>query len=844
MTDKRRTTGSRSLVGHIVQRFRTRPDSEHEMRLNGLVLSTATLIYLLATGNLGLDELIVFVVYITFSLLILGHIFLRPGVSHIRRTIAMLGDFGALFCEMYIRGEAASFLFPLYFWVVLGNGFRFGIPFLALATGLGLAFVGVMIAVTPFWSQHTALSIGFIGGLILLPFYAAVLIRKLSRAKQQAEEASQAKSMFLASVSHELRTPLTAIIGMGSVLQDTRLDPSQREMTRTVVSAGQQLLTLINDILDFSRIEAGQMTVQAVDFDLPSLLAEMRAMVLTQAQPKGLHLAIHIDRRVPLRLRGSERHLREIVLNLLGNAVKFTETGSVVTSVRLEAGLGERLRLRFEVSDTGIGIAPEASAHIFESFRQADASIIDRFGGTGLGLAICKRLVTLLGGEIGVDSTPRAGSTFWFTLDFDHAGDAETRLAMMAPIPELGVVSGDATLVGRLMPLLTPAAGMVETFGSIDAALSWETLRAADEIAVLVVDRRALPGDPKRRVSVLAALRAAPSVRLILLDDPAAGEELPRDLREVFATTMPADADSRTVGIALRIVQAGHSHDRQEEIAAIGHHAPLGRSLSILVADDNRMNQKVLREILTRAGHQVRLVANGEDALDALDAASFDLVLMDVNMPVMNGIEATKLFRFTALDRPHIPIVALTADATPGVAARCAEAGMDACLTKPIEPERLFAAIKDVLGGHAPAAPPQPLPMLPDNVTALPQAGPATVDMRVLDRLEALGGKDFLIELIDDFLADIETVAQEMRVAAEKGDALQFRASAHAMRSATANIGARGLSDLCQDWQGIGGPDLARNGPAHMRRLAAELERVRPILLRRRGAATRSATNG
>ncbi|MFE0755979.1 ATP-binding protein [Inquilinus sp. NPDC058860] len=843
MTDTRRAAGSRSLVGRVVQRFRARPDSEHEMRLNGLVLSTATLIYLLATGNLGLDELIVFVVYITFSLLILGHIALRPGVSHIRRTIAMIGDFGALFCEMYIRGEAASFLFPLYFWVVLGNGFRFGIPFLALATGIGLAFCVAMIAVTPFWSQHTALSIGFIGGLILLPFYAAVLIRKLSRAKQQAEEASQAKSMFLASVSHELRTPLTAIIGMGSVLHDTRLDPSQREMTQTVVSAGQQLLTLINDILDFSRIEAGQMTVQAADFDLPSMLAEMRAMVLAQAGPKGLHLAIHIDHRVPLRLRGSERHLREIVLNLLGNAVKFTEAGSVVISVRPEAGLGERPRLRFEVSDTGIGIAPEASSHIFESFRQADASIMDRFGGTGLGLAICKRLVTLLGGEIGVDSTPGAGSTFWFTLDFDRAGDAGTQ-PTVEPISELGVVAGDVALIGRLMPLLTPTAGTVETFGSIDAALSWPPLGSADETAVLIVDRRVLPDDPKRRASALAALRAAPSARSILLDDPAAGEEPPRDLREVFATTIPADADARTLGIALRIVQAGRSHGRQEEIVAIGRHAPLGRSLSILVADDNRMNQKVLREILTRAGHQVQLVANGEAALDALDAATFDLVLMDINMPVMNGIEATKLFRFTALDRPHVPIVALTADATPGVAARCAEAGMDACLTKPIEPERLFAAIKDVLGGHAPAAQPKLQPTLPDNVTTLPQAGPAVVDMRVLDRLEALGGKDFLIELIDDFLADIETVAGELRVAAEKGDALQFRANAHAMRSATANIGARGLSDLCQDWQGISAPDLARNGLAHMRRLAAELERVRPILLRRRGAAARSATNG
>lgn len=842
MTEGTRQVGSGPLIKRLLRRFRNRPDSEHEMGYNRVAFCLVIFAYVLATGG-GWYDLILPTVYLLAGLGFLLHIAAHPQSCPPRRVLAVIGDLGVLSLQLHFGGSGSSVFFPIYLWAILGNGFRFGLGYLHLSMAVSLAGFGAVIATTPFWHNNLSLSLGLLAGIVILPLYAGILIRKLSKARQQAEEASQAKSMFLASVSHELRTPLTAIIGMGSVLHDTRLDPSQREMTRTVVSAGQQLLTLINDILDFSRIEAGQMTVQVADFDLPSVLAEMRAMVLAQAGPKGLHLGTHIDHRVPLRLRGSERHLREIVLNLLGNAVKFTEAGSVVISVRPEQDRGERFRLRFEISDTGIGIAPEASSHIFESFRQADASIMDRFGGTGLGLAICKRLVILLGGEIGVDSTPGAGSTFWFTLDFDRAGDAETRPAVET-IPELGVVAGDAALVGRLMPLLTPVAGMIETFGSIDAAQSWLPSGSADETAILIVDRRLLLGDPKRRASALAALRAAPSVRSILIDDPAAGEELPRELREVFATAIPADADARTLAIALQIAQAGRSHGRPEEIAAIGRHAPLGRSLSILVADDNRMNQKVLREILTRAGHQVQLVANGEAALDVLDAATFDLVLMDINMPVMNGIEATKLFRFTALDRPHVPIVALTADATPGVAARCAEAGMDACLTKPIEPEKLFSAIMDVLSGNASAVQAKQQPTLPDNVTALPQAGPAAVDMRVLDRLEALGGKDFLIELIDDFLADVETVAQELRVAAEKGDALQFRANAHAMRSATANIGARGLSDLCQDWQGISGPDLARNGQTHMRRLAAELERVRPILLRRRGAAARSATNG
>ncbi|MGK9233583.1 response regulator [Inquilinus limosus] len=828
------------MIRRIVQRYRNRPDSEHEMGYNRVAFCLLIFVYVLVTGG-GWRDLILPTVYLAAGFGFLAHIAVYPQRCVSRRVLALIGDLGVLSLQLHFGGTTSSIFFPIYLWAILGNGFRFGIHYLYLAMAVGLVGFGLVVVATPFWRENLSLSFGLLVGIVILPLYAGILIRKLSKAKQQAEEASQAKSLFLASVSHELRTPLTAIIGMGSVLHDTRLDPSQREMTQTVVSAGQQLLTLINDILDFSRIEAGQMTVQAADFDLPSLLSEMRAMVQTQAQSKGLHLAVHIDRRVPLRLRGSERHLREIVLNLLGNAVKFTETGGVTVAVRPETGAGERPRLRFEVSDTGIGIAPEASSHIFESFRQADASIMDRFGGTGLGLAICKRLVTLLGGEIGVDSSPGVGSTFWFSLDFDHPADAETRPAA-EPIAELGLVAADAALIGRLMPLLTPVAGTIETFGSIDAALAWPSLRSADAAAVLIVDRRALPGDPQRRAQALASLRSAPAVRSILLDGPAADEPLPRELKEIFATTLSADADSHAVETVLRIAQAGRPSGRQEA-TAIRRRSDPGRSLSILVADDNRMNQKVLREMLTRAGHQVELAANGEEALDALDARTFDVVLMDINMPVMNGIEATKLYRFTALDRPRVPIIALTADATSGIAARCAEAGMDACLTKPIEPERLFEAIEDVLSGQTPTEPPQQ--SLPDNVTALPQAGaPAAIDMRVLDRLEALGGNDFLIELIDDFLADIETIARDLRAAVQRGDAQQFRANAHALRSAAANIGARGLSDLCQDWQGISGADLVRHGPAHLSRLAAEMERVRPVLLRRRGAAARSATNG
>lgn len=814
------------------------------MRVNGIAFGIAILVYFLATGGYNPDAIIILAVYIVVNIGILVHIVAYPAVCRPRRIFAMLVDFSSMFCEMYIGDETAAVLFPIYLWVIFGNGFRFGIPFLALATSCGLVSFGAVVATTPFWSGHMSLSAGLLGGMVLLPLYAGTLIRKISTARQQAEEANQAKSLFLASVSHELRTPLTAIIGMGSVLRDTRLDSEQRDMTETVVAAGQRLLSLINGILDFSRIEAGQMPVSSGDFDLPAVLAEMRSMVQAQAQAKGLHLATYIGPGVPVRLRGSERHLKDILLNLAGNAVKFTEAGSILIDVAAERDLGDRLRLRFEVSDTGIGIAPEAAAHIFESFRQADATIMDRFGGTGLGLAICKQLVGLLGGEIDVESTPGLGSAFRFTLEFGRAAEVESQEPFEAA--PLLLVSGDVARQQRLTRMLEPIAPRIRSFESVDAALAQPSPQSSDSLgAVMIVDLDVLPDNSIDRLEVLAMLRSASTLRPILLGDPGTGPALPRAVKEVFATGLPADADRSAVVLALRIANTGRRLPvpAAQDVMRSGGEAPARRKLSILVADDNRMNQKVLREILVRAGHEVQLVSNGEEALDALDEADFDLVLMDINMPVMNGIEATKLYRFTALDRPHVPIVALTADATAGVAARCTEAGMDACLTKPIEPDALFAAIDDILGEPRPASESRQT-VFGGNVTALPQTGSSTVDMRVLDRLEVLGGNDFLVELIDDFLTDVETIAEELRSAAQTSDSLQFRTSAHALRSAAANIGAAGLAGLCIEWQGIGTAELIARRDGHIRRLAAELERLRPILQRRRNATARPAQNG
>jgi two-component system sensor histidine kinase RpfC len=440
------------ILRTIAQRFRGRPDSEHEMTINRLVIAPLILIYLLTSLAFGDSDvrgpLVTINIYSAFSIGFFVHILMWPGVCVPRRILAMCVDIGTLSAGIHVGNEVTSLLYPIYLWIIFGNGFRFGLKYLFLATALSLAGFGVVVAITDYWWSHLYLAGGLLGGLVILPLYAATLIKKLSAARQLAEEASQAKSRFLTSVSHELRTPLNAIIGLSDLLRDTKLDSDQQEMTRTIGTAGRSLLALINSILDLSRIEERRIATQIVEFDLHALLADVRAILCVQAHAKSVRLALHVTARTPQFIKADKRHLEEILVNLGGNAVKFTERGSVTIAIDASEQNGQRVRLRCEVTDTGIGIAPDAQGRIFESFTQADDTIIDRFGGTGLGLAIVKQLVEFHGGKIGVESAPGAGSTFWFDLPVEKMEPSAA--ALRAGVPVI-LLSDDAQLRDLLL---------------------------------------------------------------------------------------------------------------------------------------------------------------------------------------------------------------------------------------------------------------------------------------------------------------------------------------------------------------------------------------------------------
>jgi len=801
-------------------RLHGRDDSEHEQVLIRLAVAFGALGYLFV-ASLGAGDaaalatrcLPLALAYCTCSLALVAHLVWSPAVRPARRYAGMLLDMATLTVALIIGQSAAAIFYPFYLWVTLGMGFRYGRRYLYASAVISLLSFAVVIALTPYWRDQPALAAGLWLALLGLPAYAASLLVKLTDLLSRAEAASQAKSRFLAMMSHELRTPLNAIIGMAELLHGSRLSEEQQDMVRTVRSAGRSLLATINDVLDMARVESGKTAVEAVEFDLHALLATVRGLLHHQAGAKGLALRVVIDPRVPPRLCGAARFLQQILTNLVANGVKFTERGSVVVRVAADAIDEARVDLRIEVEDTGIGIAREAQARIFDQFAQADESTTRRYGGTGLGLAIARQLAGLMRGSLTVESAPMAGATFLFTGTF-----------------------------GRGTAPLEPPSGLLVVLGEEGAAQAWCARLQAQQVACLAVDniaeaRRTLAasGGPRALLVVdphteraalpaeLASRFPAEPLNLVLISDrPGTADQC----LCVLPTTVADDLLLNAVRAALATPEAGAAAEPALPSAASGS------GQRILVAEDNRTNQKVIAKILERGGHRVTLVDDGEKALDALEAGRFDLALMDLNMPVMSGLDAVKLYRFMSGGDDGVTFVALTADVTEATRAACAEAGIGGFVTKPVEARHLLDLIERLGQRRAAAAGDDeaaasgvivPHPRLVSESPAL--------DATYLERLRALDdGDGFLAEVVRDFIEDAEGLVGELASAARAGDAATFRDRAHALRSSAAHVGATALFELCLSWRGIGSEQLRARSATHIARLEAEFERLRAAL--------------